>query len=71
MIAKDNSFYYRDSSKFLDVTVYYTKTNTLVPGEIMEQDMHIRHYVICCYCIMIAIIINVRFRFSIYNTTRH
>ena len=43
------AFYYCDNSKFLDITVYYTKTNTLVPKAIMEQDMHICLYVICCY----------------------
>ena len=37
----------------------------------MEQDMHICHYIICCYCTMITIFINVRFRFSIDNTTDH
>ena len=30
-----------------------------------------RHYIICCYCIMITIAINVRCRFSIDNTTDH
>ena len=54
-------FYYRDNSKILDITVYYTKRKTL-PGTIMEQDVHICHYVVCCYCIMITIVINVRFR---------
>ena len=64
-------FYYRNNSKILDSTVYYTKINTSVPGAIMEQDMHICHYAICCYCIMITIAINVRFRFSIDYTTDH
>ena len=32
---------YCDNSKFMDITVNYTKMNTLVPGAIMEQDMHI------------------------------
>ena len=27
------NFYYRDNSKFLDITVYFTKTNTLAPAE--------------------------------------
>ena len=37
----------------------------------MEKDMHICHYIICYYCTMITIFINVRFRFSIDNTTDH
>ena len=40
IVIKIIVFYYCDNSKFLDITVYYTKTNTLVPGAIMEQDMH-------------------------------
>ena len=38
-------FYYRDNSKFLDITVYYVHKNkciNLVPRAIMEQDMRIR-----------------------------
>ena len=49
IVIKIIVFYYRDNSKFLGITAYYTKTNTLVPGAIMEQDMHICHCVICCY----------------------
>ena len=38
-------FYYCDNSKFLDITVYYTKkTNTLTSGSNYEKDMHIRMY---------------------------
>ena len=76
IVIKIMNFYYRDNSKFLDITVYFTKTNTLVPDEtIINQDMHILYLrmslVISCYCIMITIAIDVRFRFSIDNTTDH
>ena len=27
------NLYYRENSKFLDITVYFTKANTLVPVE--------------------------------------
>ena len=39
---------------------------------IIEQGMHICRYIICCYCVAIAnIVIDMRFRFSIDNTTDH
>ena len=38
---KDNSFYYRDNSKFLDTTVYYAKNKTLICRTITKQDKHI------------------------------
>ena len=58
IMIKIIAFYYRNNNKFLDISVYYTKTNSLVPGAIMEQDMHIYCYVICCYCIKITVAIH-------------
>ena len=37
----------------------------------MEQDIHIMCHYVICYCIIITIVIKVRFRFSINNTTDH
>ena len=41
---KDNSFYCRDNSKFLDTTVYYAKNKTLIGRTITKQDKHIILY---------------------------
>ena len=63
IVIKIMVFYYRDNGKFLNITVYYAKTNTLVPRANIKQDIHICHYVICWYCTMISIIIDVRFSY--------
>ena len=60
------NFYYCDNSKFLDITVYFTKTNTLVPAEQLQTKTctYLRiSLVISCYCIMITIAIDVRLGF--------
>ena len=65
-MIKDNIFYYRDNSKFLDTTVYYAKNKTLIGRTIMKQDKHI----IYCHN-LITIVIKILLRDIIILITDH
>ena len=58
IVIKIIIFYYRDNSKFLDIT---QKEYISTRSNYRTRHAYICHYIICCYCIMITIVINVRF----------
>ena len=68
------NFYYRDNIKFLDITVFHKNEYISTRSEQLQTKActYLRmSLVISCYCIMITIAIDVRFRFSIDNSTDH